>query len=618
MIALAAMLPILALAQGSMIMKGALVVQGQLIHPEKAAQVDIITVMPQAVLTLNSGSRVVCSDQLILKDSAFMSISNNATLQTPGLSAATIEHEAIYIDLGSSLPRLEVQRRIEGNKGWRFLSSPVVTTYADMFDSLVTQGFLNSSFPEKQANLLWFNETDGGTAQQSYRTPADLNSAIPSGRGHFHYIFNGAGINGGGTYSDHLPVTITSRGSEANLTSSFNFNPSFTPRPNTDTLGIFVDQGAEGWNLLGNPSATSLDWTSQDGWIKTNIDSTIYIWDPSANSGAGAYLYHNGQAGTLPNARIAPYQAFWVHANAVNPVLSVNNQAKSSTSTPFLRNGSNRAEQFVELKLEAGGMEATSFLTFNQGALQSRDALDAFFIEPPSENRIEFFTQSSLSDFNALVINNLPLLEDQTYFLPLYIGGVYQGAQIPGSYHLSWILPPDWPSDWNISLHDHRKQTVVSMSAENSYSFFVSSANSSRITATQNENYYFPYTVTRNLTQNSQLRSSSTLPSFSIVIRKADLNEDNPYIGLNPILYQNYPNPFSEESTLRFTLPEEVYVEICIFDLSGRLIETLAGAIYEAGSHDITFNGSALSQGIYLAQLKSSKGNSIIKMVHTN
>jgi hypothetical protein len=46
-----------------------------------------------------------------------------------------------YLNSSRQTPRLTVRETLTGSKGWRMLSSPVVTTYADMFQGLVTQGF---------------------------------------------------------------------------------------------------------------------------------------------------------------------------------------------------------------------------------------------------------------------------------------------------------------------------------------------------------------------------------------------------------------------------------------------------------------------------------------------
>jgi hypothetical protein len=61
------------------------------------------------------------------------------------------------------------------------------------------------------------------------------------------------------------------------------------------------------------------------------------------------------------------------------------------------------------------------------------------------------------------------------------------------------------------------------------------------------------------------------------------------------------PNPFNPETVLRFNLPAAGQVELNIYDLSGRLVSTLLNRHLNAGTHAITFDGSRLASGIYLA-----------------
>jgi len=71
------------------------------------------------------------------------------------------------------------------------------------------------------------------------------------------------------------------------------------------------------------------------------------------------------------------------------------------------------------------------------------------------------------------------------------------------------------------------------------------------------------------------------------------------------LLYQNFPNPFNPNTTIRFQIPHYSLVELKIFDLLGREISTLINEEKPAGIYDISFNGSNLSSGIYIYRLKT-------------
>jgi hypothetical protein len=68
-------------------------------------------------------------------------------------------------------------------------------------------------------------------------------------------------------------------------------------------------------------------------------------------------------------------------------------------------------------------------------------------------------------------------------------------------------------------------------------------------------------------------------------------------------LNQNYPNPFNPETKIKFGLPKEGNVKLTVFDASGRQIEELVNQKLNAGTFEVTWNGSNLSSGIYFYKL---------------
>jgi len=68
-------------------------------------------------------------------------------------------------------------------------------------------------------------------------------------------------------------------------------------------------------------------------------------------------------------------------------------------------------------------------------------------------------------------------------------------------------------------------------------------------------------------------------------------------------LKQNYPNPFNASTTISYSLPEGSNVNIDIFDIMGRKIETLVTGHQSAGEHSIVWNASNVSSGVYLYRI---------------
>ncbi|MCB0728666.1 MAG: SBBP repeat-containing protein [Ignavibacteriae bacterium] len=64
-------------------------------------------------------------------------------------------------------------------------------------------------------------------------------------------------------------------------------------------------------------------------------------------------------------------------------------------------------------------------------------------------------------------------------------------------------------------------------------------------------------------------------------------------------LYQNYPNPFNPYTYIRYEMPVQGNVQIEVYNINGSKVQTLVNEKKESGNHEIEFNGSNLSSGIY-------------------
>jgi hypothetical protein len=79
--------------------------------------------------------------------------------------------------------------------------------------------------------------------------------------------------------------------------------------------------------------------------------------------------------------------------------------------------------------------------------------------------------------------------------------------------------------------------------------------------------------------------------------------------GIKPdeyILGQNYPNPFNPTTVISFELPEAAKVKLVVYNLLGQVVMTLADGNYEAGAYKRYFDGTNLSSGVYIYELKAN------------
>ncbi|HEY6502688.1 MAG TPA: DUF4082 domain-containing protein [Chitinophagaceae bacterium] len=70
-------------------------------------------------------------------------------------------------------------------------------------------------------------------------------------------------------------------------------------------------------------------------------------------------------------------------------------------------------------------------------------------------------------------------------------------------------------------------------------------------------------------------------------------------------LFQNYPNPFAQTTTIRFDLPTAQKIRLSIVDMAGREVKVLANKQGEAGSHLVTLSSTGLSRQAYFIRLQT-------------
>lgn len=80
-------------------------------------------------------------------------------------------------------------------------------------------------------------------------------------------------------------------------------------------------------------------------------------------------------------------------------------------------------------------------------------------------------------------------------------------------------------------------------------------------------------------------------------------------------LSQNYPNPFNPVTRINFSIPKNGLVQIRVYDLTGREVQTLLNEMKTSGEYSINFNGSSLSSGVYFYKLITNEFVETKKMI---
>jgi len=91
---------------------------------------------------------------------------------------------------------------------------------------------------------------------------------------------------------------------------------------------------------------------------------------------------------------------------------------------------------------------------------------------------------------------------------------------------------------------------------------------------------------------------------------------NTPRIQDGVLLSKNSPNPFSDQTTISYSLPHHFdTVMITVTDISGNTVATLCNQAKEAGDYQVVLNSADLNQGIYMVVLKADDVKIIRKMI---
>ncbi len=113
--------------------------------------------------------------------------------------------------------------------------------------------------------------------------------------------------------------------------------------------------------------------------------------------------------------------------------------------------------------------------------------------------------------------------------------------------------------------------------------------------------------------------SDPTLNLSDTYCNNVKITDENT-VGLKDPLKQyltlsSYPNPFVNQTTIEFTLPEKSTIDLSVYDITGNKVADIFHSDIDKGRYNFIWNGSGLSNGVYYLQMKTEQGTKTNKII---
>ena len=467
---------------------------------------------------------------------------------------------------------VNVERFIPSStRRYRFLSSPVSNTAADWRGEIfITGGGVSSEYLSvglsniKSNGLDWtlsgapsmfgYTETlNSGDLNTRWEAITNANTtSLIAGKG--YRVF----VRGDRSDAGVLDNSVSTQ-SAVTIISSGTVNAGTITLPATNNGSTSDD----GWNLVGNPYPSTIDWNAASGWTKTNVFGTIYIYNPSINT------YGSWDGGTATNSvtqYISSGQAFFVRTNGT-PTLTCTEAVKTSTTGAAIFKTDPENTLRISLAKDATNSDETviRFMEGKQNEFSDND--DVRKMINPEVNISSNFGLDQYASVNYLAPKDL-----KNKVVP-----ISAWVDVNGSYQLKFKGVESFIATPYVMLKDKYLNKWVDLRTNAFYQF--------------------------DITNDKQSKDDNR---FEVIFtdKSSGLNESNALLNAQLSVY---PNPATD--VLNVSLTNGTAIEnVSVYNVSGMLV------------NNIKLNGtqidiSQLNNGVYMVEVKTANGNYQTKFV---
>ncbi|MEK7263815.1 MAG: M20/M25/M40 family metallo-hydrolase, partial [Bacteroidota bacterium] len=175
-----------------------------------------------------------------------------------------------------------------------------------------------------------------------------------------------------------------------------------------------------------------------------------------------------------------------------------------------------------------------------------------------------------------------------------------------------WSIILSWNNNREMDMHSYKLYRAVSPSTEFTLYSTLPYPDTMFVEDDTISAGLYSYFVTAIDSAGNESATSDTVSASPIT----DVHEGNESNPTEITLMQNFPNPFNPQTVIGFSLLASGNVSLKVFDVLGREVATLLyNETMQAGKHEIQFDASALTSGVYVYQLTTQKKTLTHKML---
>jgi hypothetical protein len=605
------------------------------------SNINKLTISNSAGVTLSAltSSPAICGS-LLINSGAIFTIGVNNAITVTGLTTlssaeclvikSTSAGTGSLIDngfTGSGTARIERWVSNNGSQRWEYVSSPITNASSTVFTSSIH-------------GIRYADEPTNSWVRISHTSPQTM-----------------------GVYKGYTRSYQNSGDGE-------NSAAVFIGTPNTGTLSPTVTFTADapgtghGWNLLGNPYTSAIDWYAESGWTKDNINDAIYFRKN------GVVCTFVGGFGTNDASNIIPpMQAFWVRVTDANGgSIQSDNSVRVHSDVKVYKRGEKTTKNTLHIKIVSNlnSYQDDAYICFRETATSNFDSkFDAFKMYADDVAYPQIF---SISGNDSLAINCLDTLNGER---TIKLGFKNLTS---GTYTITAELVSSFTNNGNfVYLEDSKTGTVQDLSLKNTFEITAGARggndsiilhfNSSPLpiqllsfkptcmngfveinwsTASETNNDFFTIERSEDASNWEFVKkiqgsgNSTNIQNYSINdektssgvlyyrLRQTDFDGKTKVynaVAVNCFSFDDnssvlyYPNPFESDILIQFKNNSNKNSKLSIYNVLGTKVYSKEISNDDLNFYTYTINLSELAKGIYTIELQSDSFTSVQKIV---